>query len=92
MEQIVDWVSDQVKNNCTVALLIPARTDTRYFHKLLSKNKQISKIYFIQGRLHYNESGTAPFPTILIMIGNDYKQQYEIISQEDIWRCLYEKI
>ena len=65
MKQVADWVWHQhIDNKCLVALLIPARTDTKYFHKLL---KLQPEIVFIEGRLHDNESNSAPFPTILLI-------------------------
>ena len=40
-------------NHCEVCFLIPARTDTKYFHELIRYHPDI---FFIKGRLHYNES------------------------------------
>lgn len=68
MTNWVDYAIKQYKHNKIVLLLIPARTDTKYFHKLL---KEKPMIIFIEGRLHYNESKNgAPFPTILIALSN----------------------
>lgn len=64
MKKITEWVIKQINNKNLIALLIPARTDTDYFHKLI---KYHPTIFFIKGRLHYNESGAAPFPTILLI-------------------------
>lgn len=73
-----DWIDYAIRcwcNECAIALLIPARTDTRYFHKILQLNPDI---YFIKGRLHYNESEkkNAPFPSVLIWINNFCSNQY----------------
>ena len=67
MNQIPKWIETQLKNKCDILLLIPARTDTKYFHELL---KMKPMIYFIRGRLHYNDQGTAPFPSIIMMFSN----------------------
>lgn len=49
-----------------VVLLVPARTDTKWFHKLLSYGCNIT---FIKGRLKFNDCKTsAPFPSIFIEI------------------------
>ena len=48
-----------------VILLIPARTDTKYFRKLVDYG---CNIIFITGRLHFNESNSAPFPSCLIYL------------------------
>jgi len=55
------------KGDTTVVLLIPARTDTTYFHKyILGK----AELRFLRGRLKFtDENGTAkdaaPFPSLL---------------------------
>lgn len=52
----------------TVYMLIPSRTDTKYFHKMINSNLDMG-IYFFEGRLHFNESkGAAPFPSCLIKL------------------------
>lgn len=77
--KISDWVKwgiKQTENYCKVVFLIPARTDTRYFHELL---KYHPTIYFIKGRLKYNDSEkNAPFPTLLIILNNCHT--YETIE------------
>lgn len=64
MNEITKWLCDQIENENTIALLIPARTDTIYFHNLL---KYQPMIIFIKGHLKYNDSKSAPFPTILML-------------------------
>lgn len=69
----VDWIIKQVENLCTVWLLMPSRTDTKYFAKVFPL---ISDIYFFKGRLKYNDGkGVSPFPTMLLRIVN--KEPYE---------------
>lgn len=53
------------KENTTVVLLIPARTDTRYFHNYIY-NK--SEIRFVKGRLKFgNSKNAAPFPSMVVI-------------------------
>lgn len=53
------------KPGTTVVMLIPARTDTRYFHNYIYHR---SEIRFIKGRLHFNESqNSAPFPSMIVI-------------------------
>lgn len=53
------------KPDTLVVLLIPARTDTSYFHDhIYHKAKEIR---FLRGRLHYNEAGPAPFPSMVVV-------------------------
>lgn len=67
MTQIVDWLLEQIQRYNEILILIPSRTDTKYFHKLIRQSTHFAKIYFIEGRLHFNESNTAaPFPTMLL--------------------------
>lgn len=57
----------------TIVLLIPARTDTRYFHKFIY-NKPNVEIRFIKGRLCFLLDGQklnpAPFPSMLVIFNN----------------------
>ena len=49
-----------------VVLLIPARTDTAYFHDYIYKKHEIR---FVRGRLHFNESKcAAPFPSMVVVM------------------------
>lgn len=51
-----------------VVMLIPARTDTSYFHNYIY-NK--SEIRFIRGRLKFgNSKNSAPFPSMLVIFRN----------------------
>ena len=53
------------KPNTTVVALIPARTDTRYWHDYVMK---ASAIYLVKGRLKFgNGGGSAPFPSAVII-------------------------
>jgi site-specific DNA-methyltransferase (adenine-specific) len=69
---IKDWVkkcSDESKKPDTIiVILIPARTDTRYFHQYIYHKAQIR---FIKGRLKFSgnqaSSGSAPFPSMLVI-------------------------
>lgn len=61
--KIKEWVDkciEEHKKGKVVILLIPARTDTKYFRKLVDYG---CDIVFITGRLHFNESNSAPFPS-----------------------------
>lgn len=64
IEKIIEQVTI---NSVNVKLLIPARTDTKYFHRLLESGL-VSKIIFFKGRLRFNEANSAPFPSILIYV------------------------
>lgn len=73
-KQFIEWLYKQVENNCDVWLLIPSRTDTRYFQKMLTDG---CYFYFIKGRLKYNDGSMgAPFPSVLIKL-NTHTHQYD---------------
>lgn len=65
IKDFVDKAIEEHKKGKEIVLLIPARTDTRYFRKLVDYGCNIE---FITGRLHFNESNSAPFPSCLINI------------------------
>lgn len=67
--KIYDWVKkcfDENNNNGTeIILLIPSRTDTKYFHEFLYHNSNVD-IFFLQGRLKFgNSQNFAPFPSLI---------------------------
>ena len=67
--QLGSWVrkcrEESYKPNTKVVMLIPARTDTRWFHDHIY-NK--SEIRFIKGRLKFGDSKiAAPFPSMIVI-------------------------
>lgn len=66
---ITDWVEkayrEGTKDNTIVVMLIPARTDTRYFHDFIQHR---SEIRFVKGRLKFgNSKQAAPFPSMVVI-------------------------
>ena len=54
-----------------IVLLVPSRTDTKWFHDLLDYGVDLE---FIKGRLKFgNQKGSAPFPSVLIHLRGDEK-------------------
>lgn len=71
INHFVDFAFYQLdKNNADcVVFLVPSRTDTRWFQRLLKRGG--CDFYFIKGRLHFNDSkNSAPFPSVLIVVHN----------------------
>ena len=74
--QIKLWVEKCYKESLLgskIVLLIPARTDTRYFHSFINNKADVR---FIKGRLKFihpdgRNSKSAPFPSILCLYGCD---------------------
>ena len=64
-----DWVrkayEEGQKDNTTVVMLIPARTDTQYWHDYVMK---ADEILLVKGRLKFGDgSNAAPFPSAVIV-------------------------
>lgn len=67
---IYDWVkkcyTESLKPGTVVVALIPARTDTRYFHEFVYH--KVKDIRFIKGRLKFgNAKHNAPFPSMVVV-------------------------
>lgn len=71
--QISKWVrksyEESIKINYPIVLLIPARTDTVYFHNYIYGKAEIR---FVKGRLHFTDEngldhGPAPFPSMVVI-------------------------
>lgn len=78
------WADFVIRNmsigfNNHIVLLLPARTDTIYFHKLLDLEPHI---FFIKGRLKFgNSNKCAPFPTILMVFDTYKHSSYSSLKQ-----------
>lgn len=69
------WVekcfNESRKAGTVVVLLIPARTDTKYFHKYIYH--KANEIRFIEGRLHFsNSKAGAPFPSMIVIFKRNF--------------------
>lgn len=69
--QVKQWVFkcwfENFYHNALVVLLIPARTDTKYFHQYIYNQPNV-EIRFIKGRLKFsNSKNSAPFPSMLVI-------------------------
>ena len=72
--KIAAWVKkchDEAQKGALVVMLIPARTDTSYFHDYIYHKAEIR---FIRGRLKFgNAEQGAPFPSMVVIYGNNNK-------------------
>lgn len=67
--QIAPWVEkgyqESKGKDTTVVMLLPARTDTRWFHEYIYGK---SEIRFLKGRLKFGGSeNSAPFPSMIVI-------------------------
>lgn len=84
--KISKWVRkayEEAQSGTTIVLLIPARTDTSYFHDYIYGKAEIR---FVRGRIaftdengnHYNDSKgrvmPAPFPSMVVIYNAQHKE------------------
>lgn len=67
-KEITKWIKkayEESKNGILVVGLLPARTDTKYFHNYIYGKAEIR---FIKGRLKFGDSkNSAPFPSMIVV-------------------------
>lgn len=65
IDKWIEWVLyNDKRTNVHTVILIPSRTDTKYFHKLLKRGCDLE---FIKGRLKFGGlNRPAPFPSVLV--------------------------
>ena len=67
---IEQWIrkgyeSAEASEDTKVGMLIPARTDTKYWHDYVMKAEYV---YFVKGRLKFGDSdNSAPFPSAVVV-------------------------
>lgn len=65
--QIGKWVEKAAKSRATVVMLLPARTDTKWFHDYCLPYGEIE---FLRGRLKFGGcENSAPFPSMVAVFG-----------------------
>lgn len=67
--EIFEWIKKGFGEwnhyNKTIVMLLPARTDTRWWHNYVL---EATEIRFIRGRLKFNDGeGSAPFPSCIVI-------------------------
>lgn len=72
--EIYDWVEkcyiESKYHNAICVMLIPARTDTKYFHNFIYNNRS-AEYFFVKGRLKFGDSpNAAPFPSMVVVFKN----------------------
>jgi phage N-6-adenine-methyltransferase len=83
--QTAKWLQKafaESKKGCTVVVLIPFRSDTKYIHEFVLN--KATEIRLIKGRLKYNDGdGSAPFPSsIIIFRPNEHKTKWISVDKE----------
>lgn len=92
---LTKWVSksclESRKENTKVVLLIPARTDTKYFHEIIMPFA--SEIRFLKGRIKFAINGKqkdpAPFPSMIVVFDSADEKKEE--KRDDLFSSLLVK-
>ena len=62
-----------------VVMLIPARTDTKYWHNYVMR---ASEVYFVKGRLKFGDStNSAPFPSAIVVFASGSQQTFGTMNR-----------
>ncbi len=62
-----------------VVMLIPARTDTKYWHNYVMK---ASEVYFVKGRLKFGGNvNSAPFPSAVVVFASGSAQVFGAMNR-----------
>lgn len=83
--EIAKWLR-RAKEAVLAVYLIPARTDTKWFHDIVLPNA--SEIRFIKGRLKFGDAvNSAPFPSMLVIFkGPSSSRGGRLMDRDDIRR------
>ena len=67
--QIAKWMKKAYESNANVVCLVPARTDTGWWHKYVMG--KATEVRFIKGRVKFSRNGgdpaPAPFPSAIVV-------------------------
>lgn len=65
---ITKWIAKAASSKATTVMLLPARTDTRWFHEYIYEKVETR---FLRGRLKFGGSkNSAPFPSMIVVFRN----------------------
>ena len=91
--EIGKWVQkafEEARGGYPIVLLIPARTDTAYFHDYIYGKAEIR---FVRGRLRFtdddgNAADPAPFPSMVVIYNGEYVKEHGLTLCADGFRRL----
>jgi site-specific DNA-methyltransferase (adenine-specific) len=83
--EIGKWVAKAWVESVTTAeivvCLLPARTDTKWFHEYCFKEGEVR---FLQGRLKFGDSkNSAPFPSAIVIFDFVMRRDRQLIKYDD---------
>ena len=66
--EIYKWVKkayEESKDGVTVVMLLPVRTDTKWFHEFIYNRAEVR---FLKGRIKFGDAkNSAPFPSMIVI-------------------------
>ena len=69
------------QNGATVVALVPARTDTRWWHSFATKGE----VFFVPGRLKFgNAKANAPFPCAVVVFRPSVAMALAVPSRDEV--------
>ena len=75
--EIGKWVKKAYEEDCKVVMLLPARTDTKWFHDYCLKGE----VEFLRGRLKFGKAqNSAPFPSMIVIFDKKKKAEKDADS------------
>jgi len=82
--KVAKWIekgyTESAEHSTTVVMLVPARTDTKWFHQYCMR---ASEIRFVKGRLKFgNEKNSAPFPSMVVVFRGDNVTGPRMVAME----------
>lgn len=81
-KDIKKWVKKASESDATVVMLLPARTDTIWFHEYIYGKAEIR---FIKGRLRFNGMKTsAPFPSMISIFNQKARSGEEAFELDKV--------
>jgi site-specific DNA-methyltransferase (adenine-specific) len=70
--EIGKWVKKASESMGTVVMLIPARTDTKWFHDYIYTNES-AQVFFLRGRVKFDgQKQGAPFPSMVVVFNSEH--------------------
>jgi phage N-6-adenine-methyltransferase len=91
--EIGPWVRKAYESardgDCTVCCLVPARTDTRWWHLYVTRSYEIR---FFRGRIKFRGSAnSAPFPSALVVFrpGRHRAPRVRFVDLEEVQKSLF---
>lgn len=79
IEPFVDYMINHYKKGYHVTMLLPVRSGTKWFKKILENSN--CRILFFTQRLHFSNKGACPFDCMIVQFGLDIDFSIQFIDR-----------